>query len=86
MTPRRELRDGGNPNARPPVRWREPVAFDLFESDGTYLGRVRAPQGFSIWPTPVSDRDQVWAVVRDELDVQYVVRFRAVPDRPALAD
>lgn len=64
------------PDGRPPLRWREPVVFDVFESDGTYLGEVRAPDDFSLSPTPVFDGDQVLAVVRDELDVQYVVRFR----------
>jgi len=59
-----------------PDRWREPVAFDVFETDGTYLGRVRAPLGFSSSPTPVFDGDHVWATTRDELGVQRVVRFR----------
>lgn len=68
-------RDPG-PNPRPVQRWREPVAFDVFERDGAYLGRVLAPTGFSVSPTPVFDGDRVWAVVRDELDVQYVTRFR----------
>lgn len=73
--------DPGDPNAQPVTRWREPVAFDVFESDGTYLGLVRAPGGFSLDPTPVFDGDRVWAVVRDALDVQYVTRFRV--RRPA---
>ncbi|HUG40319.1 MAG TPA: hypothetical protein VMM12_07535 [Longimicrobiales bacterium] len=69
----------GDPNPRPPVRWREPVAFDVFEPDGTYLGEVGAPRGFSMSPAPVFDGDRVWAVVRDELDVQYLTRFRVTP-------
>lgn len=60
-------------------RWSEPVAFDVFEDDGTYLGRVDAPQGFSPWPTPVFDGDRVVAVVRDEFEVPRVIRFRVVP-------
>jgi hypothetical protein len=60
-------------------RWSEPVAFDVFESDGTYLGRVAAPDGMSPWPAPVFDGDTVLAVVRDEFDVPRVVRFRVVP-------
>jgi hypothetical protein len=27
-------------------RWREPIAFDVFEPDGRYVGRVHAPMGF----------------------------------------
>ncbi len=68
------------PNPRPATRWREPTAYDVFEPDGTYLGRVMAPTGISPWPEPVFDGDRVWAVVRDELDVQYVTRFRVVLD------
>ena len=57
-------------------QWREPVAFDVFEPDGRYLGRVHAPMGFSMQPKPVVRADTVWAVVQDELDVQRVARFR----------
>jgi hypothetical protein len=67
--------DPKNPEAVPD-RWREPVAFDVFETDGTYLGRVRAPVELTTSPTPVFDGDRVWAVTRDELGVQRVVRFR----------
>ncbi len=74
--PADEIDEPRGPDARPPTRWREPVAFDVFEPDGTYLGLVRAPTGFSTSPTPVFDGDRVWAVVRDEMDVPYVVRFR----------
>lgn len=60
----------------PTASWIEPVAFDVFEPDGRYLGMVRAPEGFSMNPTPVARGDTVWAVVLDELEVPYVVRFR----------
>jgi hypothetical protein len=60
----------------PPHTWVEPIAFDVFEPDGTYLGMVRAPEGFSMNPTPVARGDYVWAVVMDELEVPYIVRFR----------
>ncbi|MGD8276706.1 MAG: hypothetical protein PVH00_01715 [Gemmatimonadota bacterium] len=59
-----------------PSRFRERVAFDVFEPDGRYLGMVRAPAGFSTSPDPVFDGDHIWAIVRDELDVQHIVRFR----------
>ena len=59
-------------------RWKEPIAFDVFEPDGTYLGAVSAPLGFSPYPVPVFDGDSVWAVTTDELGVQRVVRFRVV--------
>lgn len=69
-----EERDG--PDEEPPDRWREPLVFDLFEPDGTYLGAVRAPRGLQVSPRPVARGEVVWAVVRDELDVPYVARFR----------
>jgi hypothetical protein len=76
--PEGEIIDGGGegPNPRPPTRWRERPAFDVFEPDGTYLGHVQAPVSLALYPTPTFDGDYVWAVVRDELDVQYVTRFR----------
>jgi hypothetical protein len=77
--PAEELDRSDDPNARPPSRWREPVVFDVFEPDGAYLGRVTAPTGFAIYPRPVFRGDQVWAIVRDELDVQYIQRFRIAP-------
>lgn len=64
-------------------RWHEQAAFDVFEKDGTYLGQVMAPDDFAGHPTPVFRGDQVWAVTRDELGVQRVVRFRVkAPDQP----
>ena len=57
--------------------FREPVQFEVFESTGEYLGRVSAPDGFSArWPPPVFRGDTVWAIVRDEYDVQRLQRFR----------
>jgi hypothetical protein len=63
------------PGEIPERTWIEPVAFDVFEPDGRYLGMVRAPRGFSTSPTPVVRGDTVWAVVRDDLDVPYINRF-----------
>lgn len=58
-----------------PPGFQEPVVYDVFEPDGRYLGQVEAPDGFS--PLPVVFRgDHVWAVTRDEWDVEYVVRYR----------
>jgi hypothetical protein len=68
------------------TRWRDPVAFDVFGEDGTFYGRVRAPDGFSTRPTPFIDGDNVWAVTRDGLGVQRVVRFRVELDQTARDD
>lgn len=60
------------------VIWREPLRYDVFESDGTYLGVMVPPDGFSPYPNPVFDGDHVWAATRDELGVERVVRYRIV--------
>ncbi|MGD2215351.1 MAG: hypothetical protein PVJ64_01290 [Gemmatimonadales bacterium] len=63
------------PGRIPEPTWTESVAFDVFEPDGRYLGTVRAPDGLATYPTPVARGDTLWAVVEDELDVPYIVRF-----------
>jgi hypothetical protein len=53
------------------------VLFDVFEEDGHYLGAVRTPSGFNArWPQPLFTKEWVLATVRDEFDVQTVVKFR----------
>lgn len=74
--PDEELHRSDDPNAPPPDRWREPLVYDVFESDGTYLGRVHGPDGVRRYPAPVIDRDHVWAITTDDLNVQYLTRFR----------
>jgi hypothetical protein len=59
-----------------PDRWREPLAFDVFEPDGTYLGRVTTDVDLQPYPSPVFGDEHVWGVVHDELGVQRIVRFR----------
>lgn len=76
----RILGGGGPSEPAPPSRWREPVVWDVFEPDGRYLGEVRAAEGMSHWPVPVIRGDRVYAVMRDEMDVQYLVRYRLVPE------
>jgi hypothetical protein len=66
---------GDEPGRIPEQTWFESVAFDVFEPDGRYLGMVRAPDGLAVYPTPVARGDTLWAVVEDELDVPYIVRF-----------
>ena len=61
-----------------PVVWESQVRYDAFEPDGTYLGTLAAPDGFRVWPEPIFDGDHVWAVTRDELGVERVVRYRLV--------
>lgn len=72
------LFDPPDPNAVKD-NWVEPVAFDVFEPDGTFLGHVQAPQDFGVHPTPRFEGDFVWGVTRDEFDVQRFVRYRMEP-------
>lgn len=60
----------------PPRRWREPLAYDLFEPDGRFLGTVARPDGATFL---YMRGDTVWGVVRDALDVPYVTRWRLEP-------
>jgi hypothetical protein len=69
--------DGGSPVPQ----FREPIVFDVFEPDGRYLGRVAAPAAFSIGPRPIFRGDNVWSTERDELGVQYVVKYRIATAR-----
>ena len=73
--------DPADPRALPD-EWGEPVAFDVFDEEGRYLGPVRTPEGFSTYPAPVFTRDWVLATVRDAYEVQTVVKFRVVVGRP----
>ncbi len=61
-----------------PVTWVEPLRYDVFEPDGTYLGVVAPPDDFTPFVNPVFDGDNVWAVTRDGLGVERVVRYRIV--------
>jgi hypothetical protein len=70
-------RNARDPERPLPRRYREPIVFDVFEPEGRYVGEVRAPEGFSTHPQPVIRGDSVWAVWRDDLGVNHVVRFTA---------
>jgi len=71
-----EARELEEVSGRVALRFREPAAIDVFSPDGRYLGQVGVPESFQIEPEPVVRGDYVWAVVRNELDVASVVRFR----------
>jgi hypothetical protein len=54
-----------------------PRVLDVFQPDGTYLGPVDVDPGLdAVTVLPVFRDDRMYAVVRDELDVPYVVRYR----------
>jgi hypothetical protein len=62
----------------PQLGWRERTMMDVFEPDGTYVGRVQLPDDLRL----IRFRgDRIWAVARDEFDVEYVKRYRVSWDR-----
>ena len=63
------------PPDRRPRRFHEPEAWDVFEADGSYLGRVSMPPRATI---RAMRGDTVWGVATDDDDVPYIVRWRIV--------
>lgn len=77
-----EKKDDGQLHRRgledaPPVTWRDPNVYDVFEPDGTYLGEVWVPPRTRI---AVMSGDTVWGVRRGDFDEEYVVRLRIALD------
>jgi len=70
-----EDHDPGDPESAP-FTWVQPLRYDVFEADGTYLGAVDIPEGFSLSAPPVFGHSFVWAVERGDLGVQWVRRYR----------
>lgn len=69
--------DGGGVWVRPALPAGEAgAAFDVFDAEGRYQGRVRLPGGMDAFPAPVIRGDAIYGVARDSLDVQHVVRAR----------
>ena len=56
--------------------WVEPDVFDVFETDGRYLGSVSFPPDVRLTPQPVIEGNTVWAVVAAEGTKPTAVRFR----------
>lgn len=52
------------------------AAYDVFDPQGRYLGRVRLPSQMSAFPPPVIRGGALYGVSRDSLDVPQVVRAR----------
>jgi len=54
----------------------EPTVYDVFDGNGRHAETVSLPFSVDIWIPPTTRGDTLWAVVTDQLDVQYVVRVR----------
>lgn len=64
---------------RPRTTTRTPSVYDVFSPGGRLLGRVAIPRRVTLQTAVGND---VYAVRRDSLDVQYVVRYRVEPALP----
>lgn len=62
--------------ARPRTTTRTSTVYDVFSPEGLLLGRVAIPRRVSFHTAVGND---VYAVRRDSLDVEYVVRYRVEP-------
>jgi hypothetical protein len=69
-------RDEQLPNRRPVSRFREGIEYEVFEKDGTFVGRIRFPRRVQ-WME--ADGDTVWYLQRDEDGLPAVVRARITP-------
>lgn len=58
------------------------TVFDVFSEDGVHAESIAFPFRVDGWVPPVVRGDTVWAVVIDDVDVQYVARARLPTDRP----
>jgi hypothetical protein len=59
-------------NGQPPTSWVQPFLYDVFETDGTYLGEVRFPDDFE---PHLFGPEYVWGVSEGDFGEHYVVRL-----------
>jgi hypothetical protein len=78
--PQTSVRQDPDPDAEPddkgrmPVdTWLEPMVYEVFEPTGEPVATVRMPERFRPW---VMRGNHIWGVLRDDMDVQYIVRLR----------
>jgi hypothetical protein len=57
-------------------RWRAPTIYEVYSSDGRFLGRIPMPQRTTMLQ---ADGEYFWGTTRDDDDLPSVVRFRVVP-------
>jgi hypothetical protein len=60
----------------PVMAYRMPMVFEVFEADGTLLGRVVMPPRTSLVE---ADGEEVWGLATDEDGLPQLVRFRVEP-------
>ena len=70
------LDDGGRLWVRLTDSAADTTVYDVFTPDGRHAETVALPFRVDAWIPPLLRGDVLWAVVTDEMDVQYVVRAR----------
>ncbi len=61
-------------SALPPITWREPPTFDVFQPDGRFLGTVVLPSRTQLF---LMRGNLLWGITRGELfEETYIVRYR----------
>lgn len=68
------LDDRGRPWVRITPPTTDTTDYDVFDRDGRHVETVSMPFRVDGWVPPAVRGDTVWAVVMDEMEVQYVVR------------
>jgi hypothetical protein len=68
--------DPPRPSGPPQRHFRSPVVWEVFESDGRFLGRIGFPPRTTLME---ADGFRVWAIGRDADDLPAVLRFRIEP-------
>ena len=52
--------------------------WEVFDEQGVYIGRIASPVPLDMYTPPVFGAETIIGIVRDPLDVQYVVRLRII--------
>jgi hypothetical protein len=60
------------------ARWPTPLLFDLFEANGTYVGRVRFPAELSTAARFVARGDRIWVALVDAAGEPVIQQYRVV--------
>jgi hypothetical protein len=69
-------RDEQRPNQALVRRYRDPIEYEVFESNGTFLGRLRLPARATFME---ADGDRIWYLDRDADGLPAIVRARIEP-------
>ncbi len=70
------LDDRGYLWVEPVVKQEQGRAFDVFDTEGRYLGRVRSGFRLLVHPAPTVHGDRLYGLTEDENGIPYVVRAR----------